>query len=103
MKEENKNKGFVAITTVLILSVVLLAAVASAAFLGVGEGQSGLALSKGEDALNFAEGCMEDALLASQKSNSYTGGTVTRPEGICSIGVSKSGNVWTVTATTTAT
>ncbi len=71
--------------------------------LSIGEGQSSLALFKGEDVLTFAEGCAEDALLKSRQNSSYAGGNITRPEGTCVVTVSKAGNVWTVTSTTSAT
>lgn len=97
------NTGYVAITSLLIIAAVVLAIATSVALLGIGEGQSALALNKGEDSLQFVEGCTEDALLKSKQNASYAGGNITRPEGTCSITVSKAGSTWTVTASTTAT
>lgn len=96
-------KGYIALTTVLILSAVTLAIATTISLLAIGEAQSSLALHKGEDSLTFVEGCMEDALLNARESDSYTGGTLTRPEGTCSITVNKVSNTWTITATTTST
>lgn len=106
LKPEIRNSssgGYVAISVVLILTAVVLGIMITVAQLGVGEGQVSLALSKGEDTLNFTEGCMEDALLKIRSNASYAGGTITRPEGTCSITVSQAGSTYTVTATTTAT
>lgn len=97
------QKGYIAFTTILILSAVTLAIATTVALLAIGEAQSSLALSEGEETLTFVEGCMEDALLKARASDSYAGGTVTRPEGTCSITVSKVSNTWTITATTTST
>lgn len=99
----NQQKGYIATITVLVLLVVVVALVTTVALLSIGEAQGSLALTKGEDTLQFVEGCMEDALLKVRQSPTYSGGTITRPEGTCSITTSKSGNTWTVTATTTAT
>ncbi|HZE87876.1 MAG TPA: hypothetical protein VE090_06790 [Methylomirabilota bacterium] len=97
------QKGYIALITVLIVSAAVLITITTVALLSIGEGQSSFALYKGEDGLNFVEGCMEDALLKARNSSSYAGGTITRPEGTCSITVSTIGSTWTITATTTST
>jgi hypothetical protein len=101
--DSNSEGGYIAISILLILTAVLLGIMVTVAQLGIGEGQVSLALSKGEDTLHFAEGCMEDALLKIRSNVSYAGGTITRPEGTCSITVSTAGSTYTVTSTTTAT
>jgi len=98
-----KQQGYIALIMVLTISAVALATATTVALLSIGEAQSGLALFNGENTLTFVEGCMEDALLKSQAAATYAGGTITRPEGTCTITVSKNVNVWTITATTTAT
>lgn len=100
--QNTKQEGYVAIAVVLILTAVILGILITVSGLSIGEGQASLALSKGEDALHFSEGCMEDALLKLRSNASYIGGTITRPEGTCSITVSKAGSTYTVTSTTTA-
>lgn len=97
------ERGYIALIAVLTISAVVLAISTTVALLAIGEAQSSYALTKGEDTLAFVEGCMEDALLKSQKSSSYTSGSITRPEGTCAVTVSKAGNVWTLTASTTDT
>lgn len=98
-----RERGYIAIISVLIIGAVVLAIAVTVSLLAIGEGQTSLALTKGEDALQFSEGCMEDAMLKALNNNSYVGGTITRPEGTCTITASKSSNNWTVTATSTAT
>ncbi|HSW96875.1 MAG TPA: hypothetical protein VLF89_03540 [Candidatus Saccharimonadales bacterium] len=97
------QKGYIAILTVLIISAVVITIATTVSLLAIGEAQSSFALFKGEDTLTFVEGCMEDALLKARNNNSYTSGSITRPEGTCTITVSKAGTTWTVTATTTST
>jgi hypothetical protein len=97
------RQGYIALITVLIISAVALVIAASVSLLGIGIGQSALSGSKGENALELAEGCAEDALLKSQLSGSYAGGNITRPEGTCVITITTSGSNWTMTATSTQT
>src|SRR5258708_427526 len=98
IKQPKQQNGFIAITAVLVIAAVALAIGTTVSLLSSGEGQSSLALFKGEDVLTFAEGCGEDALLKSRQNSSYAGGNITRPEGTCVVTVSKAGNVWTVTS-----
>lgn len=98
--DKKLKKGYVALSIVLILTAVILGITVTVAQLGIGEGQSSLSLSKGEDVLNFVEGCMEDALLKLRSNISYSGGSITRPEGTCSITVTTAGPLYTITATT---
>jgi|SRR3989344_5721571 len=109
---KNSKGGYVAISILLILTAVVLGIMVTVAQLGIGEGQVSLALSKGEDTLNFVEGCMEDAMLKARANSAFgdpagTPVTITRPEGTCLVTViSKTGSspvIWTVNATTTAT
>jgi hypothetical protein len=94
------KKGYVAITTVLILLLLIGTIGTTGLLLSIGEAQSGLSAFKGEDSLQFVEGCAEDALLKSRASATYAGGNITRPEGTCTVSVSKAGNVWTLTVST---
>src|SRR3972149_11622396 len=60
---QDDKKGFVAITTVLILSAVVVAIATTVTLLSIGEAQSSLSLFKGEDNLSFVEGCVEDVMM----------------------------------------
>lgn len=79
------KKGFIAVTTILIISAVVLGIATTVALVSIGEGQASFALTKGEDSWHFIEGCAEDALLKIRANASYAGGTITRPEGTCSV------------------
>lgn len=85
---KNINSGFIAITSVLIISAVVLAITINVSLLSIGQGQAGLALSKGEDTISFVDGCAEDALLKFRANSAYAGPTITRPEGTCTVNVS---------------
>lgn len=91
-------KGYIAIMTVLILAAVALMTSMTVALLSVGEAQTAFSLTKGEEAWRLVDGCVEDALLKSKSSASYSGGNITRSEGTCEIGVSKIGDTWTIVA-----
>lgn len=92
------NKGFIAISTVLILLVVVVSIVTTVSLLSVGEARSGFALAQGEAALQFSEGCAEDALLKAKSDTTYAGGNIVRPEGTCVIDIAKNGISWTLDA-----
>lgn len=94
------NRGYIATLTVLIIMAVVISTASTVAFLSIGEAQSGFALFKGEDTLSFVEGCTEDGLLKSRADSNYSGGNITRPEGTCSVSISKVVTPWTMTVTT---
>lgn len=94
------SRGFIAFSTVLVVSAVVLAVALSAAMLSIGHAKSTLSLSKGENMLSFVEGCAEDGLSKSAVDINYNGGDIVHPEGTCQITMSKSGNTWTMTAST---
>lgn len=96
------RNGYVAISSVLIVSLVALVVSTTITMLSINEGQSAWAITKSEDTLNFVEGCAEDALAKLRSNNSYGGGTITRPEGTCSIVITGGSGPWTISATTTA-
>lgn len=100
MKTVKLQKGYIAISTVLIISAVVMIISISVTMLSIGSAQGFLALTKGGDSLGFIDGCVEDGLLKSQASIGYTGGAVTRPEGACEITISKNNTVWTMTVST---
>lgn len=95
-----KQKGFILISLVLIVSFVAVAISSTVAILAINNAQSTMSNSKAEDSLNLAEGCMEDALIKTQAADDYNGGNISRPEGTCNISISKNNTVWTITAAT---
>ena len=98
------QRGYLAISSILIISAVVLAITISVSYLSIGEGQSSLALYKGENTLSFIEGCMEDALLKIRSNPLYNGTTIMHNGETCTITVvNGGGGNYTLTATTTDT
>ena len=100
------QKGYIALITVLIIMSVVLTSTLTATLLSINEAQSGFALFKGEDTLTFVEGCVEDAMLKIRANASYSGASITRPEGTCNIIYNAGGGGptnWDITVSTTAT
>ncbi|MBI4079054.1 MAG: hypothetical protein HY429_02035 [Candidatus Levybacteria bacterium] len=97
-----QQKGYIALLTTIIIMAVVLTTAATVALLSIGEAQSSFALFKGEDTLQFVEGCVEDTMLKIRSDPSLAGTfTIGRPEGQCSVAiVNKTGVQWTVDVTT---
>lgn len=90
------KKGFIALSTVFILLVVTVSIVSTVTVLSIGESRAGHALFQGENTLRFSEGCAEDALLHVRNDESYAGGDLARPDGVCEIIASHDGSSWTI-------
>ncbi|NIT04372.1 hypothetical protein GTO10_05690 [Candidatus Saccharibacteria bacterium] len=95
------SRGYIAFTTVLILSAVILVVGVSLTLLSIFQAQQSLAREKGTQALSLVEGCAQDALLFAYYDADYAGGTKSFPEGSCTTSVSKVGNNWVITSTVT--
>lgn len=93
------KKGFVAITSVLVISAVSLSIVATVMLLGVGELLGSFAGVQSSGNLAFVEGCAEDALIKIHTNSTWTGGSITRPEGTCTVVVNSSNPNWDITVT----
>ena len=93
------KNGMIAISTVLIISAVLIAVVTTVSYLAIGEGQASLAQTLGESNLALVEGCAEDALQKFHDNGSYAGGSITRPEGTCTVTVNAGAPNYDVTVT----
>lgn len=104
--QREKSCGFIAISTVVIILAVIIALTLVMSYAAINEAQSGLALYLGEESFTFVEGCVEDVMLKIRNDGTYSGTSITRPEGTCQIiynaGTSRPTN-WDITVTTTAT
>lgn len=96
--DKKKHKGFIAISSVLIIAAVVLSIGITTSLLSISEGQSALSLTKGEMALNLTEGCMEDSLSKILTNSNYSGGTLSTPEGVCLIVITKAGGDYIITS-----
>ena len=93
--------GYVALSSILIISTVILVIGISVSLLSISESQLSLGEKKNEETVDFVEGCVEDALLELNNLGSISS-TKTLPEGTCSVTIdSQSGNDWTFTVSGT--
>lgn len=95
------NKGYIAISAILVIAAVVLIIGTSVSLLSINDIQSAFAYIKGGQSLHLVEGCVEDALLQLNNSNSLPS-SILIPEGTCTVTVnSHSGNDWTFTTSGT--
>lgn len=97
----NSKNGFIALTSILVISAVALAVTVSISLLGVGEAKSSLDFKKGQEALKIAEGCVEEALLRLRDDASYSGGSLNVGNGSCTINISGTGSDRTIDVSAT--
>ena len=104
-----KQKGFVAISVILILVSVVVAIGSTVTYLSIGEAQSGLILYQGEDNLDFVEGCVEDVMLKIRSDQTYSATSFTHIDSVgntatCNIAYSSGGPTnWDITVSTSST
>lgn len=89
-------KGYIALTTVIAVSAVVLVIAISTSLLSISEMQMSLVSRSEERALNLIEACVEEGLLKTNIDRNYNGGTITLPEGECTASVTKNGNNWSM-------
>lgn len=88
--KNNKQKGFIALITVLIIGLLLLGIIMSIPLITTDNIKSTLALKKGVQARELAKSCAEITFLELQKDINYTGETLSLDSGSCIISVADS-------------
>lgn len=97
--EKNKEKGYIALITILTVMAVSLAVALSVSYLSIGEAQISLSAKKGDEVRFFAEACAENGLLRFyRKPASYNGETLSIMGGSCTITVANLGGSYRLTA-----
>lgn len=91
-----KKNGYIAFTSILIVSAVALLISVSMSILGIDEAKSSLTYKKGQETLKIAEGCLEEALIRIRDDVFYTSGSLNLPDGSCTINVSANGSEKTI-------
>ena len=86
-RSRSTNSGFMALSSLLLISVVTLGIVLSVSLLGVSESRSSLDYKKGLEVLSIAEGCMDEALLRIKDTTNYQGGSLNVGSGECTINI----------------
>lgn len=93
----NKNKkGFIAFTSLLIISAITLVVSISIATLGVSSARGSLDFKKGKETYEIAKSCAEESLIRLRNNATYTGGNLTVGDGSCTIAVSGTGSNKTI-------
>lgn len=101
MKHKKHQQGFIAFTSLLVVSAVTLAIAASISLLGIGEANTSLGFKKGQEALKVAEGCAEEALLRLRDNANYADSSLNVGNGSCNISISGTGRDRTINITAT--
>ncbi len=95
------QKGFVTITTAVIIFFTTLILALSIQFAGIGVLQTGYLNNLSAQAYSLADGCLEEAMLRLTTDDTYTGGTVTVGDDYCTITVTGAGATRNITSMST--
>lgn len=82
------RSGYIALTTVLVVMIVLLTFLISTQGITSGSLQSSLAGVLGKETYVVAESCLNDTLIRLRRDSSYSGGTLNVSAGSCTITIS---------------
>ncbi|MBI4130462.1 hypothetical protein HY468_04050 [Candidatus Roizmanbacteria bacterium] len=95
------NKGYVALSTILVLAMVILTISLSSALITVSGGQTALSGKKSEEALQLIEGCVAEALLTLNETGTIPL-SIPLPQISCTVTIEGTGPpLWTFTVTGT--
>lgn len=95
-KENALDNGFIALTSLLIISAIALAIAVSISLLGIGETKSSLDYKKGREVYYIARGCLDESLLQLKSDETYPGETFPFGNGACNIVVSGTSGSYTI-------
>jgi hypothetical protein len=91
------KKGYVALSSVLVIAAVVVVIGVTVSLLSISEAQMSLASKKGHESLLLTDGCVEEVLLYLNKRGILPS-TVTTPHGNCGVTQnSQTGMQWTFT------
>ncbi|MFA6249913.1 MAG: hypothetical protein WC686_00225 [Candidatus Shapirobacteria bacterium] len=93
--------GYIALSSILMISVIIVLISITQALTSVNESQFSLVHTQSDRALNMAESCVEDVLIKLNKDNAIPP-TIYLPSGICAVNpIVNTGTGWTFTVTAT--
>ena len=91
------NKGYVAVSTVIVVGAVVLAIGISVIMNGINEVQSAFAETQQEKALALVNACARDGMIRLNKNNTIPA-SIVLPEGSCTVTInSHTGSSWDIT------
>lgn len=96
------KNGYIAFSSLLVISAVVLAIAVSVSLMGIDEIKNSFALSQGEKAEAATKACLEEALYRLRDDADYTSGTLNIDTNLnCTISVSGSAANRTIAITAT--
>src|SRR3990167_3828355 len=90
-----EKRGYIAISSMLVIAAVVLVIGISVSLASVNEIQTAFSSKKSEELLSIVDGCAEDVLLYLNENNNLPS-SITIPQGSCSVVLeNNSGTSWT--------
>lgn len=80
-----------ALSLILIISVVIISIATTIAFTSIGEMQSSVGIFKGENEYSFTQSCAEEVLMRINLNPNFSAGSLNLPEGTCIITINPGG------------
>ena len=90
------RQGFIAITSLLVISAVTLAIAMSVTLIGISSANSSLGYQKGQEAMSMGESCLEETLIRLRGDGNFSGVSLSVGSGVCIATVSTDGNTRTI-------
>jgi len=100
-KELKRTNGFIALTSLLVISAVTLAIAMSVTVMGISSANSSLGYQKGQEAEKISESCLEETLFRLRGDGNFAGVSLTLGSGSCIATVSAQGDQRTINVTGT--
>jgi len=94
-----KEKGIIALISLLVIAAVTLAIGISISLLSISEMNMGLKGSKSGQAFHLTDSCLEEALMRLKRDENYSGGSLNIAEGLCNIIIEVNGDQRTINVT----
>jgi hypothetical protein len=93
---KNTIDGYVALTTVLVVSAVIVVIVLSISILSVSSVQTSLSSKKSSESLDIVDACGELVLKEIRSNPSFNETTITLPEGTCNLQITENSGEYTI-------
>ncbi|GEM_PF-3709357 len=90
-KHKNSKNGFVALVTLLLVSVSTLLAASTLLYLSGSESLQGFQSAESLAVLQIGDSCIEEALFRLKNSQTYSGGSIPIGDGSCDVALTGSG------------
>src|SRR4030042_2373997 len=101
MNKGNFEKGYIALSTVLITLALVLLIGLSTSLLSINDLLSAQSGKKSNNAVDMVEACAEEVLLKLNELDTVVEGTKSLPQGDCNVTInSHIGNIWDFTVST---